>query len=156
MNSQMMKVLWRKHKTALIVGAGSIAVVALLLVSAAVGTAYLAIKNVSAQTDFDWKQKVDKLNPTDQNLAFITELTLSLTRQTLTQSLESGDLVTVIDGIACVDSIGGPNPKMVINHIRSKTSNELLTSRLAEVEQALNSGISRRGSGQCLNWLING
>jgi hypothetical protein len=155
MNIKLLKRLWKQHKFVLMGGLATLGLATVLLVSAVIWGASAAIKNLSAGSFFDWPQSVSQVGLSGIDSNSLAGLALTLTQQSLTDSLKSGDLTAVADGIACVNSIGGPTPKAIIDHLRLNLKDASVTSQLFEVEQALTHGIKGRTSGHCLNWLLN-
>jgi hypothetical protein len=153
MDPKTLKSVFKKYRWVVITGVASLAVMLVLLVTGIIFASVQAIK--SLQANDDWKKSASEIVTAVDDTNFFTDLALGVSQYTLAESLRRGDLVSVVDGVACINSMGGPTPKVLLEHLKRNMTNVDLASQLVEVEQAMESGIKGRSSGHCLNWLLN-
>jgi hypothetical protein len=136
--------MWSKHRKLIIGSVVAFAFFATLMVGGIVWGSYAA-----------WKQ-LTQSQAWGHNKGFVSEVVLNLTGHSLADSFESGDLRAVLDGMACVNAMGGPGPEALMAHLKNRFYDPQTTSRLTELEQLIKAGVKTRPQGSCLNWLISG
>ena len=59
-------------------------------------------------------------------------------------------------GLACFDALGGPNPKTMIDHVKTRISDQKVLARLNELRNTFEQGIPHdEGTGSCASWILN-
>jgi hypothetical protein len=136
--------IWSKHRKLIIGGVVAFAFFATLVVGGIVWGSYATLKHLKQSQTWG------------QHNGFVSEVVLSLAGHSLGDSLKRGDLRTVLDGMACVNAMGGPGPEAVMAHLKNGFYDQVTTSLFTELEHHIKAGVKTRPQGSCLNWLISG
>ena len=73
------------------------------------------------------------------------------------QNLASAETAQFMTGLSCFDALGGPSPTAIINHLKAKTEDTLLLTKLEDLSTRLeNIAPQANGSAACANWILSG
>lgn len=148
--------LFKVYRKPLLLAALAIGVTMTLLVSVFTWGAYrlLILPQMAVTSTVD--EKGSSTNGLTKNEAKIHNIVLTVAGEALAQSLKTEDVKVFMDGLACVDAIGGPSPETVINHLKFGISDSSLVSQLEIIEKNLSGQIKNSGPASCVDWILRG
>jgi hypothetical protein len=150
--------LAQKHKKPIIIGILAISATMILLVSLVIWGAYKVFLSPSQTQPV--AVSIDKetltTTPSPESVTTFGNAALAVFQGALTESLKSQEGNSFVDGLACVNAMGGPAPDVMIQHLRSRLSDEKLQSKLSAIEKQITNQVQSRGSTACVSWFMGG
>ena len=121
---------------------------------------FAAIKGVNALSDNVRNLPTQQWEPYPAQAASELEAAggvfLTASSAWLQKSLGGQEVLALKGGLRCIDSLGGPSPLHVINHLRSRISDQQLTAKLDDVARSFQSYSTVNSSARaCSDWILN-
>lgn len=135
-----------------------------LLITFAIGIGIVGF--LAYQTEVFAKDKVSAIQIDAKNTLFEASVTqvgfvegflLNLASGWVQKNLASTETVRFGAGLSCFDALGGPNPKVIIDHVKAQVDDATLLARLNELSASLDkSAPQANGSASCASWILRG
>jgi hypothetical protein len=156
-----LKYLLYRYKKAIIIGG---AAMALFLTAATIGIGYFAYKavTVSAEQVAAVSKKGTQLleNKNLENIAppeigVIGGVMADVAKGWLMQSIQNSEVAQIKVGLSCLDALGAPHPKDMLQLIKNNISGTEWLAKIETLESQLIGSKGPQGAQACTEWLIN-